>query len=117
MYEGDRAHYIAVGQSALRCVRTAMMAADKANVRKILDFASGFGRVSRVLTAAFPAAELTACDISRDAIEFCANAFGAKPVLSSEDPGEIEFRDKFDLIWCGTLLTQFDGMQFSKFLN
>jgi SAM-dependent methyltransferase len=117
MYEGDREHYVAVGQSALYCVKTAMMAARKSNVRKVLDFACGFGRVLRVLKNSFPEAEFTACDISREAIEFCAQSFGADPILSSEDPQQIRFKDKFDLIWCGTLLTQFDAPQFSQFLE
>lgn len=117
MFEGDLQHYFGVGESALRCVRTAMMAVEKSNPGKILDFGSGFGRVLRALKGAFPAAELTACDISHDAIEFCAEAFGAHPVLSCENPNEIELKDRFDLIWCGTLLTQFDAPQFLKFLQ
>jgi SAM-dependent methyltransferase len=116
MYEGDREHYNAVGQSALHCVKTAMMAAGKSNVRKVLDFGSGFGRVLRVLKDSFPGAEFTACDISSEAIDFCASSFGANPVLSSEHPEEIPFKDKFDLIWCGTLLTNFDAPQFIQFL-
>jgi SAM-dependent methyltransferase len=117
MYEGNPEHYFSVGQSAVHCVRTAMMAADKGSLRNILDFACGFGRVLRALKGAFPAAELTACDISREAIDFCADAFGATPVLSSEKPAEIEFATRFDLIWCGTLLTQFDAPEFSRFLG
>lgn len=116
MYEGSLEHYFSVGQSALHCVETAMMAAEKSSFGRILDFASGYGRVLRVLKAAFPQAELTACDITHDAIDFCAGAFGAIPIVSSEDPGKIRFKDKFDLIWCGTLLTQFDRPKFSEFL-
>jgi len=117
MYEGSREHYLAVGQSALRCVRTAMEAANKTHVRNILDFGCGFGRVLRTLKAAFPAAELSACDISREAVEFCAKTFDARPVLSSEDPAQIPFEDKFDLVWCGTVMTQFDAPQFLGFLD
>jgi hypothetical protein len=73
--------------------------------------------VLRVLKESFPGAEFTACDISREAIGFCAHSFGADPVLSSEDTKEIRLKDKFDLIWCGTLLTQFDAPQFSQFLE
>jgi SAM-dependent methyltransferase len=117
MYEGSREHYFAVGQSALRCVKTAMSAADRESFHNILDFGSGFGRVLRVLKATFPQARLTACDISQKAIDFCAETFGAKPVLSSEDSTALRFDQKFDLIWCGTLLTQFDAPQFVGFLN
>lgn len=117
MYEGNAAHYFAVGESALHCVRTAMMAAKKPRIHKILDFACGYGRVLRVFKSNLPEAELTACDISADAIAFCANTFGAEPILSSEDPREIRFKSQFDLIWCGSLLTQFDEAQFVRFLE
>lgn len=38
------------------------------SIRKILDFGSGYGRVLRVLKAAYPSATLTACDLMPDAI-------------------------------------------------
>jgi SAM-dependent methyltransferase len=117
MYEGNRDHYVAVGQSALHCVKAAMFAVNKSNVRNILDFACGFGRVLRVFKTAFPMAELTASDILPDAIDFCAKAFGATPVLSSENVAELHFRTKFDLIWCGSLMTHCDMPQFENVLK
>jgi SAM-dependent methyltransferase len=117
MLEGDRRHYFAVGQSALRCIKLAMLAACKDQLRSILDFGCGFGRVLRVLKAAFPAAELSACDTSRDAIDFCARTFGAEPIQSNEDVSRIQITNKFDLIWCGTLLTNVDSAQFSALLQ
>jgi SAM-dependent methyltransferase len=114
MFEGSREHYFAVGQSALRCIQLAMRAARRERFRNILDFGSGFGRVLRVLKAAFPAAELAACDISPDAIEFCARTFGAGPIQSSETIADIHIGKQFDLIWCGTLLTNVDSAQFSE---
>jgi SAM-dependent methyltransferase len=116
MYEGNRDHYFSVGQSALHCVKAAMFAANKSNVRNILDFGCGFGRVLRVFKTAFPSAELTACDVSSEAIDFCAKTFGAKPVLSSENAAEVRFANKFDVIWCGSMLTHSDVPQFRSFL-
>jgi SAM-dependent methyltransferase len=117
MFEGDRDHYFSVGQSALHCIRLAMFAAGKDDFTNILDFGCGYGRVLRVLRAAFPLAELTASDVSSDAIAFCARTFGADPVISAEDVSQIHLRRKFDLIWCGSLLTQFDGPQFFQYLE
>src|SRR5260370_33891758 len=117
MFEHDGAHSVSVGQSALRCIKLAMLAAGKDEFRNILDFGCGFGRVLRVLRAAFPAAELAACDISQDAIDFCSKAFGAEPIHSSEDVSQIHIPKKFDLIWSGTLLTNVDSLQFSSFLQ
>jgi hypothetical protein len=48
MYRPDRLDwYFQMGQSALRCIRLAMLAADKREVRNLLDFPCGHGRVLR----------------------------------------------------------------------
>jgi SAM-dependent methyltransferase len=117
MFQGHREHYASVGQSALRCIRLAMLAAGKGEFHSILDFGCGFGRVLRILRAAFPDAELAACDISRDAIDFCAKTFHAAPIPSHEDPAQIKIRKQFDLIWCGTLLTNVNAAHFVGFLK
>ena len=117
MFEHDQAHYFSVGQSALRCIKGAMLATKRDEFRNILDFGCGFGRVLRVLQAAFPGAELTACDLSYEAIDFCSKVFGATPVLSNEGISQIQIGKKFDLIWCGTLLTNVDNSYFSGFLE
>src|SRR5215831_17887353 len=77
MFEGDRNHYFSVGRSALRCIERAAETAGEDGFHSILDFGSGFGRVLRVLRAAYPDAEVAACDLSREALDFCASAFGA----------------------------------------
>src|SRR3954454_4629952 len=66
-----REHYFSCGRSALRCVQSALAAAEKKDIRRILYFPSGHGRVLRVLKAAFPSAELHACDLLVPGIEFC----------------------------------------------
>src|SRR5213594_4887489 len=115
MYEGNRNHYFSVGHSALRCIRTAMLLSDKKGVGSILDFACGFGRVLRVLKSAFPAAELTASDVSRAAIDFCSRTLGAEPIQSSEYLEEIKINKTFDLIWVGSLLTHLEPSAFLGF--
>ena len=62
---------------------------DVADVKRILDLPCGHGRVLRYLSAAFPEAEITACDIMREGVDFCASTFGAIPVYSQDDPQQI----------------------------
>ena len=57
------------------------------------------------MKAEYPEAKLTACDILTDAVDFCAETFGATPLYGKERPGEIELLEQYDLIWCGSLLT------------
>lgn len=108
----DEASYHAVGRAGLDCVLRALDAAGKPmeEVHRVLDLPCGHGRVLRYLRAAFPEAEITACDLLRDGVDYCAATFGAVPVHSHEDPVRIPLeRNAFDLIWVGSLLTHLDA--------
>jgi SAM-dependent methyltransferase len=117
MFEGSHEHYFHVGQSALRCIELALLGSGKSEIHSILDFGCGFGRVLRTLKAAFPTAQLTACDISEAALAFCARMFRAEALPSAEDVSLIKTSDRFDLIWCGTLLTNIDAFQTARLLD
>jgi len=119
MFDANREHYFGVGQSALRMVKLALLASGKKpdGVKQILDLPSGHGRVLRTLKAAFPQASLTACDIMRDGVDYCAREFGARPVYSRDPIGEVDFGGRFDLIWCGSLLTHLDAPRWPEFLD
>jgi len=104
--------YFSCGRSALEAIGMSLQAAHKApgDVKGILDLPCGHGRILRYLRAAFPDAEITACDILRDGVDFCAAHFGAVPVYSRDDPTMIPLEtDSFDLIWVGSLFTHFDA--------
>lgn len=105
MYRYAPELYAVAGRSGLRCVQLAMLAAELTEPQRILDLPSGAGRVLRYLRAAFPDAEITACDIEQEWVEFCVQTFGAVGVVSDPDPSRIEVEGPFDLIWCGSLLT------------
>jgi SAM-dependent methyltransferase len=109
--------YFASGQWAMRRIRLAMLAAGKVTASRILDLPSGYGRVLRVLRAAFPDAEVTACDIHRPAVDFCAQVLGALPVYGCEKPGETPLEGGYDLVWCGSLLTHLDEPDWDGFLD
>jgi len=119
MCRENETHYFDVGESALHAVETALFAARrrKSSVTRILDLPCGHGRVLRFLRNAFPGAQLTACDLDRDGIEFCASRFGAEPVRSRVDPDEIPLHGPFDLIWCGSLLTHLPLERCTAFLR
>jgi len=114
---GNRDHYFGVGVSALQCIRLAMLAAEKDDLRAILDFPCGHGRVLRVVRAVFPDAQITACDLDQDGVDFCARTFSAIPVYSKESPDEVVIDDRFDLVWCGSLLTHINHDRWRGFLE
>jgi SAM-dependent methyltransferase len=116
MFDGNRGHYFAVGRSALRAVRLGLQAAQRYDVSSILDLPCGHGRVLRVLRGAFPNAAITACDLSRAGVDFCAATFGAIPVYADVDPERTPLEPGFDLIWSGSLLTHVGAATFDQFL-
>ena len=117
MYTGDLAMYLRVAYVALRFINLSLAVADRPAPQRILDFPCGYGRVSRLLKLAFPAAELTAADLDRSAVDFCATEFGATPLYSAVDPSEIPLRGRFDLIFCGSLLTHLQAERWAGFLE
>jgi SAM-dependent methyltransferase len=110
-------NYFRVGLAALELVKFGLGAVGKPEPHAILDLPSGYGRVLRMFKAAFPHARLTACDLNRDAVDYCARTFGAVPAYSTEDPAEIDLDAGFDLIWCGSLLTHLDADRWAGFLS
>lgn len=117
MHRGDPDHYFHWGREALRTIDVILRAIGEGNVRRVLDLPCGHGRVLRILRAAFPGAEIAACDLDRDGVEFCARTFGATPFYSHEDPRQIRIEGSFDLIWCGSLLTHLDRSLWAGFLD
>src|SRR4029450_5717412 len=73
--------YFGAGQSALRCIRLAMLAADLQRVNRVLDFGCAVGRVLRSLRAGFPEASITACEIRKHDVEWCQKTFGETHVI------------------------------------
>ena len=89
MYEGVDEPYFEVGYSALNAIELTLLAAgkEKNEVENILDLPCGHGRVLRTIKAAFPMAQLSACDIDADAVDFCSRTFNATPIYSSHNGG------------------------------
>ena len=98
-------HYLQVGEDALRLIVAALISAGRPIPKRILDFPSGSGRVTRHLRAFFPDAEIWASDIQQDHMAFCSRRFGVKTEASREDFTQLKFDGEFDLVFCGSLLT------------
>lgn len=117
MYAGSGEQYFTAGLSALECVDEVLGAAGVEEVSEVLDLPSGHGRELRFFRLRFPRATFTACDIQPGAVAFCAREFGAIPVVSRPDLDEVSFGRKFDLVWCGSLVTHLDAEATVKLLR
>ena len=100
-------HYRRVGQDALRNIEESLRLAgrDFGSIERCLDMACGYGRVLRWLAQRMPARRITACEVIPEAVRFCRQEFGARPLLAPLDPNELVFPERYDLIWVGSLLT------------
>ncbi|MGH2978301.1 MAG: class I SAM-dependent methyltransferase [Solirubrobacterales bacterium] len=114
---GRRELYFQLGAAALRAIRLALLAAGKDDPARILDFPCGHGRVLRMLKAEFPDAALTAGDLNADGVSFCARRLGATPINSRLTPEEVTIEGRFDLVWCGSLLTHLDRDRWPGFFS
>ena len=101
--------YHKIGQNALQMVKKVLFLADRKSedIKTILDMASGYGRVTRYLSAYFKDSKISVCDTNKESIEFCRDTFNTI-ALHSNDDFKINSQEKFDLIWCGSLLTHLD---------
>ncbi len=98
-------HYFGVGESALRCIASAAIAVKKDNFSSICDFASGSGRVTRYLRAAFPDARIVCADLRQDSLAWLEQTFSIVPWLSDADFSVLQPPFPFDLVWSGSLIT------------
>lgn len=97
------AHYFSTGASALELAAAAARLVEL-EPRRILDFGSGGGRVTRWLRALWPDAQVFACDADPAALSFCRDYLGARVFTSGASIAELAAPVGFDLIWAGGLL-------------
>nr|WP_321509799.1 sulfotransferase family 2 domain-containing protein [uncultured Hyphomonas sp.] len=106
MWKGDpdRERYLSMGWRVARSLVGAVLIAGT-SPQKIVDFGCGHGRILRWLQACFPGAELVAADREVDAVEFCADTFGATRLFSNPTFDDLGLGENNDLIWLGSVYT------------
>jgi SAM-dependent methyltransferase len=114
---GLKEQYFDLGRRALELVLLSAQLCDKPHYPDILDLPCGYGRVLRWLKAHYDYARITACDLDRGGVDFCAAEFGATPVYSQPDLRTLPFTAQFDLIWVGSLLTHLPQAQWLAALD
>jgi SAM-dependent methyltransferase len=108
MSDGLEQQYFDLGRRALELVLFSGRLCDKPHYPDILDLPCGHGRVLRWLRAHYDYARITACDLDREAVDFCQTRFRAEGLYSQPDLRQLAFSRPFDLVWCGSLLTHLD---------
>lgn len=114
---GLEEQYFDLGRRALELIHFSSVLCDKPHYPNILDLPCGHGRVLRYLRAHYGYAKITACDLDRDGVDFCAQQFGATPVYSQPNLSALNFDAQFDLIWVGSLVTHLDEKRWLETLD
>lgn len=109
--------YFDLGRRALELIHFSSELCDKPHYPDILDLPCGHGRVLRWLRAHYHYANITACDLDRDGVNFCAQQFRATPVYSQADLRTLPFTAQFDLIWVGSLVTHLNQERWLRTLD
>ena len=85
--------------------------------RRMLDFASGYGRLTRFLQHEKLADEITVSDILPGGMEFQASELGVHTILSKPRPEEFEAPERYDLIFVASLFTHLPAVTFTRWLQ
>ncbi len=123
VYEGDRERalfsYFRTGQSVadsmLQVVRWRFGPME--NVGRLLDFASGYGRVTRFLLREIPADHLWVSDIYADGVRFQEERLGVHGVVSTILPEDFSPGASFDAILVTSLFTHLPEERFVGWLR
>ncbi len=86
-------------------------------VGSVLEFASGYGRVTRHLTAAIGKRKLIASDIHIEACDFIRSTFGCETRHSSSEPADLKLGDGFDLVFVLSLFSHLPPKSFGGWLS
>lgn len=88
----------------------------RGKIAKMLDFASGYGRLTRLLVHEQLADEVTVSDILEGGMEFQRQQFGVRTILSTTSPQDFAAPDQYDLIFVASLFTHLPEATFLAWL-
>ncbi|HEX3886257.1 MAG TPA: class I SAM-dependent methyltransferase [Phenylobacterium sp.] len=75
------------------------------NLRSVMDFASGYGRLTRILEQKLEPRQIWVSDIYQDAMAYQGRAFGVNTVNSTPDPAAYMHAGLHDIVFVGSLFS------------
>jgi SAM-dependent methyltransferase len=116
-HDRDRAltNYFQNGIEQLELVRH--IARWRGHIGTMLDFASGYGRLTRFLVHEKLADAITVSDILEGGMEFQREQFGVRTILSTTMPHDFAAPERYDLIFVASLFTHLPAATFTAWLG
>jgi SAM-dependent methyltransferase len=119
LFEHDRdaavSNYFQNGFEQFELVRH--IAGWRGHPKTMLDFASGYGRLTRFLVHEHLADDVTVSDILEGGMDYQAAQFGVKTILSTTRPDDFPATGKYDLIFVASLFTHLPAGPFTAWLQ
>ncbi|MFP5284132.1 MAG: class I SAM-dependent methyltransferase, partial [Thermoanaerobaculia bacterium] len=84
---------------------------------KVLDFASGYGRITRFLVREIPPERLWVSDVYEGGVRFQEERFGVRGVVSTVRPEDLDLGGTFDAILVTSLFTHLPEERFLAWLR
>jgi SAM-dependent methyltransferase len=84
---------------------------------RVLDFACGYGCVTRHLPGVLPGSKVFACDVLESCVTFVSKCLGFRTLQSSKIPEELVINKRFDLIIVLSLFSHLPERTFSRWLR
>lgn len=81
-----------------------------------LDFASGYGRLTRIMLQKLRPDQIHVADIYKDAVDWQRQAFGVAGTYSTPDPADLRHEARHDLIFVGSLFSHLPAELFHRWL-
>lgn len=86
-------------------------------IGKLLDFASGYGRVTRFIVHDIPPERVWIADIYARGVEFQRRRFGVHGMVSTADPADFRCDERFDAILVSSLFSHLPAATFRAWLR
>jgi SAM-dependent methyltransferase len=90
---------------------------DPSRIGKLLDFASGYGRVTRFLVREVPPERVWVADVYPEAVRFQRQRLGVRELASTLRPEELSCDERFDAILVTSLFTHLPQERFAAWLR
>jgi 2-polyprenyl-3-methyl-5-hydroxy-6-metoxy-1,4-benzoquinol methylase len=85
--------------------------------KQVLDFASGYGCVTRHLPEVLPGSEVFACDVLESCVNFMSQTLRFRALRSTKIPEELVIKKIFDLVVVLSLFSHLPERTFSRWLR
>lgn len=110
--------YLSTGRTMLEDLLTILKKSDLRleNVDKFLDFASGYGRLTRHYLEHLDNKKVWVSDVQHAGVDFQIDTFGVNGIYSSHSAANVNFPVNFDLIFAISLFTHLPKQKFREWL-